>query len=246
MKQMSFADAEYAGKRKQTRRERFLIEMDQVVPWKPLLALIEPHYPKGEGGRPAYPLEAMLRVHLMQNWFGYSDPAMDEALYETDTGSQGFARLSQGEFTPLFLKDETVNSEAFFWQIQAGTLPEPPAAKTLGMIIVRVDSETGELEAEFDGKREFTNPAGNIQGGFLSAMLDDTMGPALASQLAAGEFAPTLHLNVQFLSAAKVGKLCGIGRIVKRGKDICFLSGELSQEGRIVATATATATIRKL
>jgi len=83
MKQMSFADAEYAGKRKQTRRERFLIEMDQVVPWKGLIAVIEPHYPKGEGGRPAYPLMAMLRVHLMQNWFGYSDPAMEEALYET-------------------------------------------------------------------------------------------------------------------------------------------------------------------
>ena len=82
MKQMTFADAEYAGKRKQTRKELFLIEMDQVVPWKGLIALIEPHYPKGEGGRPAYPLMAMLRVHLMQNWFGYSDPAMEEALYE--------------------------------------------------------------------------------------------------------------------------------------------------------------------
>jgi len=82
MKQLSFADAEYAGKRKQTRRERFLLEMDQVVPWQGLIALIEPHYPKGEGGRPAYPLAAMLRVHLMQNWFGYSDPAMEEALYE--------------------------------------------------------------------------------------------------------------------------------------------------------------------
>src|SRR3546814_15829998 len=57
--------------------------MDQVVPWKGLIALIEPHYPKGEGGRPAYPLMAMLRVHLLQNWFGYSDPAMEEALYET-------------------------------------------------------------------------------------------------------------------------------------------------------------------
>lgn len=56
--------------------------MDQVVPWKGLIALIEPHYPKGEGGRPAYPLMAMLRVHLMQNWFSYSDPAMEEALYE--------------------------------------------------------------------------------------------------------------------------------------------------------------------
>nr|WP_240936720.1 transposase [Pseudomonas aeruginosa] len=71
MKQMTFADAEYAGKRKQTRKELFLIEMDRVVPWKGLIALIEPHYPKGEGGRPAYPLMAMLRVHLMQNWFGY-------------------------------------------------------------------------------------------------------------------------------------------------------------------------------
>ena len=83
MKQMTFADAEYAGKRKQTRKELFLIEMDRVVPWEGLIALIEPHYPKGKGGRPAYPLMAILRVHLLQNWFGYSDPAMEEALYET-------------------------------------------------------------------------------------------------------------------------------------------------------------------
>ena len=93
MKQMTFADAEYAGKRKQTRKELFLIEMDQVVPWQGLITLIEPHYPKGEGGRPAYPLMAMLRVHLMQNWFGYSDPAMEEALYETNILRQ-FSGLS--------------------------------------------------------------------------------------------------------------------------------------------------------
>ena len=74
---MSFADAECAEKRKQTGRERFLIEIDQEVPWKGLVALIEPYYPKGEGGRPAYSLITMLRVHLMQNWFGYSDPAME-------------------------------------------------------------------------------------------------------------------------------------------------------------------------
>ena len=67
--------------------------MDQVVPWKGLIALIESHYPKGEGGRLAYPLMAMLRVHLMQNWFGYSDPAMEEALYETTILRQ-FAGLS--------------------------------------------------------------------------------------------------------------------------------------------------------
>ncbi|MGE1527037.1 IS5 family transposase [Pseudomonas putida] len=81
MKQMTFADAEYAGKRKQARKELFLIEMDQVVPWQGLIALIESHYPKG--GRPAYPPMSMLRVHLMQNWFGYNDPAMEDALYET-------------------------------------------------------------------------------------------------------------------------------------------------------------------
>nr|WP_263145139.1 IS5 family transposase [Pseudomonas sp. RIT-PI-AD] len=93
MKQMTFADAEYAGKRKQTRKELFLIEMDQVVPWKGSIALIKPHYPKGESGRPSYPLMAMLRAHLMQNWFGYSDPAMEEALYETTILRQ-FAGLS--------------------------------------------------------------------------------------------------------------------------------------------------------
>ena len=70
MKQITFADAEYAGKRKQTRKELILIEMGRVVPWKGLIELINPYSPKGEGGRPAYPLMAMLRVHLMQNWFG--------------------------------------------------------------------------------------------------------------------------------------------------------------------------------
>lgn len=79
---MSFSDAEYSGKRKQTRRERFLQEMEQVVPWKALLALIEPAYPKAGNGRRPYPMDTILRVHLMQNWFGYSDPAMEEALYE--------------------------------------------------------------------------------------------------------------------------------------------------------------------
>lgn len=89
---MSFSDFEYAGKRKQTRRERFLAEMEQVVPCAGLVALIEPHYPKG-GGRKPYPLETMLRIHLLQNWFSLSDPAMEEALYEI-TPMRQFARLT--------------------------------------------------------------------------------------------------------------------------------------------------------
>lgn len=93
MSQMSFSDAEYARKRKQTRREIFLAEMEQVVPWKPLLSLIEPFYPLAGRGRHPYPLATMLRVHLMQNWFGLSDPAMEEALYEI-TPMRVFAGLT--------------------------------------------------------------------------------------------------------------------------------------------------------
>ncbi|TRO41701.1 IS5 family transposase [Pseudomonas sp. ALS1131] len=93
MTQMSFSDVEYAGKRKQTRRELFLAEMEQVVPWAGLLALIEPFYPKAGNGRRPYPLESMLRIHLLQNWFALSDPTMEEALYEI-TSLRQFAQLS--------------------------------------------------------------------------------------------------------------------------------------------------------
>ena len=79
MSQISFADAEYAGKRKKTRREVFLEEMELVVPWKALLKLLEQHYPVAGRGRRPYPLESMLRVHLMQNWFALSDPAKGPA-----------------------------------------------------------------------------------------------------------------------------------------------------------------------
>ncbi len=93
MDQMSFGDGEYAAKKKTTRREVFLAEMEQVVPWGPLLNLIEPFYPVAGRGRRPYPIATMLRVHLMQNWFGLSDPAMEEALYEI-ASMRKFARLS--------------------------------------------------------------------------------------------------------------------------------------------------------
>lgn len=93
MTQMTFGDAEYANKRKTTKRERFLAEMEQVVPWKALVRQIEPFYPLAGQGRHPYPLETMLRVHLMQNWFGLSDPGMEEALYEVASMRQ-FAGLN--------------------------------------------------------------------------------------------------------------------------------------------------------
>src|SRR3546814_20610518 len=99
MTQLTFGDAEYAGKRKRTKREIFLTEMEQVTPWSALLALIEPAYPKAGRGRRPYPLETMLRVHLMQHWFGFSDPGMEEALYEIAPLRQ-FARLSLNRALP--------------------------------------------------------------------------------------------------------------------------------------------------
>lgn len=101
--QLTFGDAEGLGKRKQTRRERFLAEMEQVVPWKALLAQIEPHYPRsGRVGRPPYAMETMLRIHLLQQWYALSDPSMEEALHEI-ASMRLFARLSGLDVIP----DET-------------------------------------------------------------------------------------------------------------------------------------------
>ena len=86
-KQLGFGDYEQSTAKKRTKKERFLAQMEAVVPWKALIALIEPCYPKtgSKGGRPPYPLETMLRIHLMQQWYDLSDPAMEEALIEVPT-----------------------------------------------------------------------------------------------------------------------------------------------------------------
>ena len=139
-----------------------------------------------------------------------------------------------------------MDKNSFFWKMVEGKLPSPASAKTLGIEFVQIDGERGTIEVKFEAKPEFLNPAGNVQGGFLAAMLDDTMGPALVATLDAGEWAPTVNLNVQFHRPAKVGPLRGSGRVVLRGKEICQLSAELFQNDKIVATATATAIIRKM
>lgn len=99
MSQISFSDAEYAGKKKKTRREVFLDEMEQVVPWKALIAVIEPFYPEAGRGRRPYELSTMLRIHLMQNWFSLSDPRMEEDLYEI-ASLRSFAGLTLHQAIP--------------------------------------------------------------------------------------------------------------------------------------------------
>ena len=103
MDQLSFSDLEFTHKRKITRREQFLAEMDKVVPWSRLEKHIDPFYPKAGNGRKPYPLNTMLRIYCMQQWYNLSDPAMEEMLYEVYS-MQRFAGLS---LTKGFIPDET-------------------------------------------------------------------------------------------------------------------------------------------
>jgi len=95
MTQLSFATLDHRHKKKQTKRERFLGEMDAVVPWATLLGLIEPHYPKAGHGRRPYPLEVMLRIYFLQQWYQLSDPGAEEALYDIQS-MRAFAGLELG------------------------------------------------------------------------------------------------------------------------------------------------------
>lgn len=135
----------------------------------------------------------------------------------------------------------------FFWDVLEGRTSSPPAAQVLGGNPQEIDPEQGTLKVAFEAKPEFLNPFGIIHGGFLAAMLDDTLGAALAATLGAGKFAPTIELKVSFVRAAYVGPLVAEGRVVHRGKSVAFLEGELrTTEGQLLATASATALIQTI
>ena len=105
MKQTTLSMTGYFDKGKKTKREQFLAEMDRVVPWARLCALIEPHYPKPSkaGGRPPIPLEHMLRIYCLQQWYNLSDPAAEEALYDSIVMRRFAGVTSDGDIIP----DET-------------------------------------------------------------------------------------------------------------------------------------------
>jgi uncharacterized protein (TIGR00369 family) len=133
-----------------------------------------------------------------------------------------------------------------FWDVLEGRVEPPPAAVLLGWELVAVDPQAGTIEMAFQATEQFLNPFGMVQGGLLAAMLDDTLGPALVATLGPGESAPTTDLHVQFLRPAPPGRLMGRGRIVRKGRDVGFMSGELvDADGEVVAVATATAQIRR-
>lgn len=135
----------------------------------------------------------------------------------------------------------------FFLDAQKKRSSVSPAAELLGWKGLEVNHEQGRIRVEFQAKSEFTNPIGVIHGGFLTAMLDETMGGAIAAMLAVGEFAPTVELKVNFIRPAQAGTLVAEGRVLHRGLSLVFLQGELrTLDGQLIATGSATAQIQRL
>ena len=96
MSQPTFAALAYANKKKKTRRELFLEEMEQVVPWTEMRKVIKRQYPKAGQGRPPLGLEKMLRIYFLQQWFNLSDPSMEETLYDSEA-MRRFAGIELGQ-----------------------------------------------------------------------------------------------------------------------------------------------------
>jgi len=126
--------------------------------------------------------------------------------------------------------------------VSEGSAETPPAAALLGW--KALDLQPGRVRVQYTARPDFCNPHGAIQGGFLAAMLDDAMGPALFTTLPAHQFAPTIEMKVNFVRAARPGAIIAEGVLVHKTSAIAFLEGKLTTtDGELIATATATARI---
>jgi uncharacterized protein (TIGR00369 family) len=121
------------------------------------------------------------------------------------------------------------------------TLDTPPCSRMLGWHVLEARHEEGWIRIGFEGKAEFRNPAGFIQGGILSAMLDDTMGPAVFIRTDGRLYTTTISMTVNYLAPAKVGPIVGEARVLQIGKSVAFIEGRLTgAQGVVLATSSAT------
>jgi uncharacterized protein (TIGR00369 family) len=121
-------------------------------------------------------------------------------------------------------------------------LTPPPSSKLLGWHVLDARPAEGWVRIGFDGRADFCNPAGFVQGGILSAMLDDTMGPAVFVMTEGRLYTATLTLTVNFLKSARPGPIVGEATVTQLGKTIAFVSGQLTAaDGALLATATTSA-----
>jgi len=130
------------------------------------------------------------------------------------------------------------------WDIFEGKIPSPPCDSAVGFKFIEINRDLGKLTVEFDAKPEFTNPLGNVSGGFLSAMMDSLISAAITATLQTNEASPTLELKTNFLKSAKIGKIKGIGQVIHRSRSIAFAEGELfNSDGELIAKASMTSRI---
>jgi uncharacterized protein (TIGR00369 family) len=121
-------------------------------------------------------------------------------------------------------------------------IPASPSARLLGWRLLDARPWDGWLKVGFDGRPEFCNPAGFIQGGILSAMLDDSMGPAVFVTSDGRFYATTISLTVNFIAPARPGPLIVEAQVIQIGKSIAFMEGKLiANDGTVLATASTTA-----
>lgn len=140
--------------------------------------------------------------------------------------------------------DKSGHRRGVFWAGVEGRVPTPRAARTLGFRLIDADPLQGTIDIEFDGSVAFTNPYGEVLGGFLAAMLYDTVGPALLATLDDGEFIETDDLQVTFLRPAQQGPIIGHGELVGRdGADVTLTATLRDRTDQDVATATAHARV---
>lgn len=137
-----------------------------------------------------------------------------------------------------------MSEEGYFWAMQQGKIPPSPVRVLLGWQLLDVNPQAGMLRAQFKAKPAFLNPAGVVQGGLLTAMLDNVMGAALGARLKPGQFVVTLELKTSFFHPAREGILIGEGQVIQQGKSIGFLEGHLTDtEENLIAKASATVRI---
>lgn len=188
MEQRSFSSLAYDNKKKKTRREKFLEEMDQVIPWELLLRPIKKHYPKAGNGRQPYPLETMLRIYFMQQWYQLSDPAMEDSLYDIESVRR-FARLDLEQAIP----DETTilnfrrllerhNLTERLFEKVASYLEENELLLNAGTIvdatIVNAPSSTKNRDKKRDSEMKQTKKGNQWHFGMKAHIGTDTQGRA--------------------------------------------------------------------
>ena len=121
-------------------------------------------------------------------------------------------------------------------------LDPPPSSTLLGWRLLDARPTEGWIRIGFDGKPDFCNPAGFVQGGILSAMLDDTMGPAVFAMTDGKRYTATITMTVNFLRPARPGPITGEARVTQLGKTVAFVEGRLmAGDGTLLATATTSA-----